>query len=152
MKKGIIRTGIFYSCGVALTALTYLVFGGGYAHGPGWYVLVIALTILVGLFWTVTTVFNFYFKKKTEERKGMIYSQVAVLCLIGAAVLYTRYSSFPNKHRSEFVLIPELKEDVLATASNDATKLFYGKTLILLKVKDSIHFDKRDSLDKTFKK
>lgn len=82
----------------------------------------------------------------------MIYAQLAVMSLVIIAVLYTRYESTFNRGQLDVVPIPELKDDGLVISSNDTTKLIYGKKVILLRVKDSILFDKRDSLYGTFKK
>jgi len=146
MKKGILKTSIFYGIGVALTGLTYLIFGPGSGHAPGLYILIPFLTLLVGLFWTGSTAFSYIFKNRTAERKGLIYSQLTVFALTIAVILYI-------KNQSEQPQTMQMEEDKLVTTQRDGiVSVKYNQTVIYYKVGDSVYFDKRDSLFKTFRK
>jgi len=145
MKKGISKTIIFYGIGIALTGLTYLIFGPGSGHGPGLYILIPFLTVLIGLFWTGSTISNYFFKNKTDERKGFIYSQLTVFVLVIGTVFYIRNESkLPDSDSDE-------KYEIVAGDKGDTTTVTYNGQTIYLKVKDSVHFDRRDSLAATMK-
>jgi hypothetical protein len=145
MRKGIISATIFYGIGFGLTGLIYLIFGSGYAHGPGFYIIIPFLTLLIGLFWTSSTLYNYYFKDKTDERRGIIYSNFIAIIIFIIIVFYVRSES---KHLD----IGETNRDEIDTShTGDTTSMSYNGTIIYLKVKDSVHFDKRDSLTKTMK-
>lgn len=146
MKKGILKTIIFYGVGLGLTGLTYLIFGPGYAHGPGLYIVIPFLTILIGLFWTGSTIFNYVFKNKTDERRGLIYSQLTLFALFIGTILYVR-------SRSHYPETSSLDGDNLVTTQKDGTvTVKYDETVIYYKVDDSVYFDKRDSLFNAWKK
>ena len=145
MKRGILKTIIFYGIGLGLTGLTYIIFGPGYAHGPGFYIVIPFLTVLIGLFWTGSTIFHYFFKKDSDERRGLIYSQLTVFVLVIVTVLYVR-----NESKSPGTDFKE-KYEIVAGDKGDTTTVTYNGQTIYLKVKDSIHFDKRDSLAATMK-
>jgi hypothetical protein len=145
MKKGILKTAIFYSIGLLLTVLTYLAFGPGYLHGPGPFIFIPFLTVLIGLFWTGSTIFSYFFKNKTDERKGLIYSQLTVFVLVIGTVFYLRNEK--ELHDSD----SDEKYEIVADNKGDSTTISYNGQTIYLKVKDSVHFDKRDSLASTMK-
>lgn len=151
MKRGIIKVVLFYCLGIAIAVLTSL--GPRHRHDAGLYPFAImTLTVLIGFFWTLLTTYNFYFKEKSDERKGIIYTQLTVACMIVLAIFYLRSQTVFPKGETTAVPIPELKDDVISTSRSDTTKIVYGKTIILLRVKDSIIVDRTDSLYRTLKK
>ncbi|SRR5258708_4556742 len=143
MKKGILKVVIFYGLGLGLTWLTYKFFGAGYHHGPGLYILIPFLTLFIGLFWTGSTIFNYYFKNKTDKRKGMIYANAVALVIFIGTIFYIRQSSE----------LPDIStaDNLNAEQSGDTTSIRYNGTVIYLQIKDSIHIDKRDSITGTLK-
>jgi hypothetical protein len=143
MKKGILIVIAFYALGLGLTWLTYEVFGAGYKHGPGPYILVPFLSLLIGLFWTGSTIFNYYFKKKTAQRKGVIYANSVVLIIFIGAIFYVRESS----------KLPEIdmNDDLSTQHSGDSSSILYNGATIYLRIKDSVYVDKRDSITGTLK-
>src|SRR5579864_4238280 len=90
MKKGIFNVVIFYGFGLALTWLTYKIFGIGSGHAPGPFILIPFVTLLIGLFWTGTTIFNYFFKNRTDKRKGVIYANGVVLIIFIGTIFYVR--------------------------------------------------------------
>lgn len=143
MKKGILSVVIFYGLGLVLTWLTYKIFGAGYGHGPGLYILIPFLTLLIGLFWTGTTIFNFFFKNRTDKRKGVIYANGVVLLISIGTIFYIRkISELPDIGTAD---------NLNAEQSGDTTSIHYNGTMIYLKVKDSVYIDKRDSVTGTLK-
>ena len=145
MIKGILKTLIFYGTGLGLTGLTYLIFGPGYAHGPGLYIIIPFLTLLIGLFWTSTTIFNYFFKNKSDERKGLIYSQLTVITIFIGTIFYIRSQSELTENNTDN------RYEIVAADKNDTTSVIYNGETIYLKVKDSVYFDRRDSLAATMK-
>jgi hypothetical protein len=146
MRQGITKTLIFYGIGLATTWLTYIVFGQGYAHGPGLYIVIPILTILIGLFWTGSTIFDYYFKNKTDKRKGIILTNIIVFVLFVLTIFYIRHQS--RKDYADFS-----PQDQLTTSQyGDSTLIEYNGTLVYLKIKDSVYVDKQDSLLGTLKK
>lgn len=143
MKKGIVNVIIFYGIGLGLTGLIYLIFGPGYAHGPGLYIIVPFLIFLVGLFWTASTLYNYYFKNKTDKRRGIMYSNFVAIAIFLAAIFYVRsQSKYPD--------VGTINEDELNTSqSGDTTSIMFNGKIIYLKVKDSIHVDRSDSVIQT---
>jgi hypothetical protein len=86
MKEGITEGILFYAAGLGLTVLTY--FTGPNEHGLGLYIIIFFLTLLVGLFWTGTTLYNYQFKNKTDRRKGILYSNTVVLLICIGTILF----------------------------------------------------------------
>jgi hypothetical protein len=145
MKKGIQKTILFYGIGLGLTGLTYLVFGPGYGHGPGFYIIVPFLTLLIGLFWTGSTLLNYYTKNKTSERRGFIYSQMAVFTLSILTIVYVRsQTQYPEPDSTN-------EQKLTTTQKNGTITVKYDDTVIYYKVGDSVYFDKRDSLFEAWK-
>ena len=140
MKKGIINAIIFYGVGLGVTGLTYLIFGATAGHGPGLWFLVLFLTFLIGLFWTSSTLFSYFFKNKTDERKGIIYSNIVVILIVIGTILHTRsqidYSDTSDPKREELSVSP----------NGDTTSIMLNDKIIYLKIKDSVFIDKRDSI------
>jgi|SRR5690606_964929 len=146
MRQGITKTLIFYGIGLATTWLAYIIFGPGYAHGPGLYLVIPLLTILIGLFWTGSTIFDYYFKTKTDKRKGIIMTNIVVFILFMLTIFYIRHQS-----RKDFADYSQ--QDELTTSQyGDSTLIEYNGTLIYLRIRDSVYLDKQDSLLGTLKK
>ena len=138
MKKGITNAIIFYGVGLGITGLTYLIFGAAAGHGPGLWILVPFLTFLIGLFWTGSTLFNYFFKNKTDERRGIIYSNIVVIIIVIVTVLYSR-SQIDHSDTTD------IKKEELSTSQNgDTTSIMLNNKIIYLKIKDSVLVDKRD--------
>ena len=144
MKKGIINVLTFYTIGIATTLLTYLIFGQ--EHGQGLYIIVFFLTILIGIFWTGSTIFNHYFKNKTDKRKGIIISNIIVFIILTLTISYIEYDSTKDTEDNS------QHDELSASQNGDSTIIKYKGTLIYLKIKDSIYVDKKDSLFRTRKK
>ena len=140
MKKGVINAITFYGVGLGVTGLTYFIFGATAGHGPGLWFLVLFLTFLIGLFWTSSTLFSYFFKNKTDERKGIIYSNIVVILIVIGTILYTRsqidYSDTSDPKREELSVSP----------NGDTTSIMLNDKIIYLKIKDSVFVDKRDSI------
>ncbi len=144
MKEGIIRVVFFYGILLGLTGLIYLIFGPGYNHGAGPFIIMPFLTLLLGLFWTTSTLYNYYFKDKTPMRKGILYANTVVIGLFIAAIFILR-------SQSQYPETSAIDQDELNGSQNgDTTSIEYNGRIISLKVKDSVHFDKRDSLIKAW--
>jgi len=145
MKKGIIKAIIFYGVGLGVTGLTYLFFGATAGHGPGLWILIPFLTFLIGLFWTGSTLFSYFFKNKTDERKGIIYSNIVVILIVIGTILYTR-SLIDYSDTSD-----TKKEELSASQNGDTTSIMLNDKIIYLKIKDSVLVDKRDSFKESNK-
>ena len=143
MKEGIVRVVIFYGIGLGLTGLTYLIFGPALGHGPGPYIIIPFLTFLIGLFWTASTFRDYYFKNKTDQRKGIIYSNIIIIIILLLTIFYAR-------SQMEYPDIGTINQDEMnASHSGDTTSIMYNGKIIYLKVKDSVFADRRDSLIET---
>lgn len=140
MKKGIINTIIYYCVGLLVTALSYLIFDHSYAHGPSLYHVAALLTFFVGVFWTAGVVLKFVFRESSEERKGMILANLAVL--IGTYLIF--YFAIIRPYQTDTVR--EIPEDRLTTSINgDTATIDNNGQIIYLKVKDSVYLDFTDS-------
>jgi hypothetical protein len=147
MKKGIFKVLIFYGTGFLLTWLTYEILGEGQQHGPGGvYTIILLLTFLLGLFWTGSTIYDYYFKDKTDTRKGIIYANTFVFLILFGTSGYIRVTSQYND-------LYEHSDTQLTTGQKgDTISIEYNGTTIYLQIKDSIYIDKRDSITGTVKK
>ena len=147
MKKGIFKVVIFYGTGFLLTWLTYEILGEGQQHGPGGvYTIILLLTFLLGLFWTGSTIYDYYFKDKTDTRKGIIYANTIVFLILFGTFGYIRINS-------EYNDLYENSDTQLTTGQQgDTTTMEYNGTTIYLQIKDSVYINKRDSITGTLKK
>jgi hypothetical protein len=147
MKQGIIKVLILYSSGLLISVLTYYFLGEGHQHGPGLYIVIPFLTLVIGGIWTVRTFIDYFFKNQTDERKGIMYANGLVIGLFLAYIFYLRSS---NKFESGDSYEQSNSQLSVGQSGDTATIDYNGKT-IYLKIKDSVYFDKRDSLTKTFR-
>jgi hypothetical protein len=136
MKKGILKTLILYAIGFGIAGISYLTIGHPYIHAPGLHHLIIFLTLIIGLSWTLASVITFFFKIRTEKLKWIIISNglIIISCFLYVAV--------PIYYNSKEV--DEIKSNTIHTEiKNDTTELYHNGNLIYIKVKDSVLLDLR---------
>jgi hypothetical protein len=69
LKKGIRDSVIYYSIGLGLAGLSYLI-DGNYGHGPGLHHIIIFLTFLGGALWALRSTMRHFLYHRSERQKG----------------------------------------------------------------------------------
>ena len=136
MKKGILKTLLFYGIGFGIAGIAYAIIGNPYIHAPGIHHLILFLTLIIGVIWTLISLVIYFFKVKTEKLKGIIISNslVIISCFLIVAIPIYLDSNEKTFIESDFVRT-EIK--------GDTTKLYHNNNLIYFKVKDSVILDLR---------
>ncbi len=136
MKKGILRTLVFYGIGFGIAGIAYSIIGNPYIHAPGVHHLILFLTVVIGLIWTLISLGVFIFKGKSQKLKGIIITNAIIItgCFSYVAIPIYLDSTKKTYIESDFVRT-EVK--------GDTTELYHNDNLIFIKVKDSVILDLR---------
>jgi hypothetical protein len=60
MKNRIFRTLLFYGIGFGIAGIAYAIIGNAYIHAPGVHHLILFLTLVIGIIWTLVSVGIFF--------------------------------------------------------------------------------------------
>ncbi|NEV95094.1 hypothetical protein G3567_13210 [Psychroflexus sp. YR1-1] len=136
MKKGILKTLLFYGIGFGVAGIIYVIIGNPYIHAPGIHHLILFLTLAVGLIWTLISIRIFFFKAKTEKLKGIIIlnSLIIISCF-----LYVAIPIYLDSNKKTFIESDFVRTEI----KGDTTKLYHDDNLIYIKAKDSVILDLR---------
>ncbi len=136
MKKGILKALLFYGIGFGIAGIAYAVIGNPYIHAPGIHHLILFLTLIIGLIWTLTSIVFFFFKAKTDKLKGVIITNsfIIICCFLYVAIPIYLDSNKKTLIEPDFIH-SEIK--------GDTTELYHNNNLIYIKVKDSVILDLR---------
>ena len=136
MKTGIIRTLLFYGIGFGIAGISYTIIGHPYIHAPGVHHLILFLTLLIGLIWTLYSLGVFFFKTNTKKLKGIIITNSIVIV---SSFLYVAIPIYLSSTEKTFI-----GSDVVRTeVKGDTTELYHNDNLIFIKDKDSVILDLR---------
>ena len=78
MKKGILKTLIFYGIGFGIAGIISLTVKNTYMHGPGLHHFIIFLTFIIGVIWTLVSLF-LLFNKSTDTLKGIVMANAVII-------------------------------------------------------------------------
>jgi len=134
MKKGILISLLYYGLGFGIAGLAYAIIGHPYIHAPGVHHLILLLTLVIGIIWTVTSIGFFFLKAKSDKLKGIIITNSIIILSCFLYVAIPIYIDSQEKTTVE-------SEKVHTEINGDTTKLFHNDNLIYMKVKDSIIID-----------
>lgn len=79
LKFGILQTLVFYIFGFITSGIIYLIFGHPYIHAPGLHHIAILLMYLIGVIWALISVIYFFSKKKTDNLRGIIITNLILI-------------------------------------------------------------------------
>jgi hypothetical protein len=136
MKSGIIRSLIFFGIGFGIAGIAYAIIGNPYIHAPGVHHIILLLTLVTGLIWTLISLVSFIFKSKSKKLKGTIITNILVIL---SCFLYVAIPIYLDSTEKTFI-----ESDIIRTeVKGDTTELYHNDNLIFIKVKDSIILDLR---------
>ena len=136
LRKGILKTLLFYGIGFGIAGISYAIIGNPYIHAPGVHDLILFLTLVIGLIWTLISIGFFFFKAKTGKLKGIIISNSLIII---SCFLYVATPIYLDSNKKTIV-----KSDLVRTETKgDTTELYHNDNLIYIKVKDSVILDLR---------
>ena len=136
MKKGILKTLLFYGIGFGIAGIAYSIIGNPYIHAPGVHHLILFLTLVIGLIWTLISIGIFFFKTKTEKLKGIIISNSLIII---SCFLYVAIPIYIDSNEKTFIESDFVRTEI----KGDTTELYHNDNLIYIKVKDSVILDLR---------
>ncbi|WP_027391822.1 hypothetical protein [Aquimarina latercula] len=136
MKKGILKTSLLYGIGFGIAGIAYAIIENPYIHAPGFHHLILFLTLVVGLIWTLTSTGIFFFKERTDKLKGIIISNSLI---ITCCFLYVAIPIYLDSNKKTFIESDFVRTEV----KGDTTELYHNDNLIYIKVKDSVILDLR---------
>ena len=64
MKKGILKTLLFYATGFGIAGISYVTIGHPYIHAPGAHHFILFFTLVIGIIWTLINIGIYFFKTK----------------------------------------------------------------------------------------
>ena len=134
MKKGILKTLVFYGIGFGIAGLVYLIFGHPYIHAPGFHHLILFLTLIAGLVWTLIILFAFLKKGRTRERKGILITSSLILISSFLYVAIPIVTEADNDYG-------EVAESLRTEIKGDTTFIYHNGNPVYIKVKDSVLLD-----------
>ncbi|WMI68234.1 hypothetical protein [Mangrovimonas sp. YM274] len=136
MKKGILKTLLFYGIGFGIAGISYAIIGNPYIHAPGVHHLILFLTSIIGLIWTLISIGVYFFKAKTDSLKGIIITNSLIII---SCFLYVSIPIYLNSNQKTFIESNFVRTEV----KGDTTELYHNDNLIYIKVKDSVILDLR---------
>jgi hypothetical protein len=146
MGKGFLKVILYYLTGIVLAGLSYVVFGQGYAHGPGLHHAIILLTFAGGTMWGFLAILYYLTEKRTESLKGIILGNV--LMTVGFSVFMTVL--FGNERNP---VEPDDRPDkIVVEESADTTTMYHNVNVFYYKVGDSVLINFIDSTRIDWKK
>ena len=81
MKKGLIDLLRYYSTGIGLIYIIYVIFGHSYVHAPAPYHFAIIVMYFITVTWLIITINSFFLKNRKT-----IYNKIVLL--INAIILF----------------------------------------------------------------
>ena len=141
MKKGIIKALLIYIIGFSLAGFVYSIFGHPYIHAPGFHHLIIFLTFIIGIIWTVISIIYYFSKKKSSNFGGFILTN-SLIIISFFLYLYIDIKEFNSKQDS--FEIPNNTLDV--KIKGDSTYMTVNDKIVYLKIKDSVIINEIDDI------
>ena len=136
MKKGILKTLLFYLIGFGIAGIAYTIIENPYTRAPRVHHLILFLTLVIGLNWTLGSCWIFFFKAKTDKLKGIILTNSLIIM---SCFLYVTIPIYLDPTKKTLI-----ESDIIRTEiKEDTTKLYHNDNLIFIKVKDSVILDLR---------
>ena len=130
MNKGLLKSILYYSIGLALAGLSYSTVGHSYIHGPGLHHIIILLTFIGGFLWLIVAATQYFTGQRTENLKAIILSNL--LMSLGF-ILFMVYIIRDATDNSEF----ENNEDkITIEESGDTTTMYHNGSPVYMKVRD----------------
>ncbi len=136
MKRGVLKTLLFYSIGFGLAGLSYAIIGNSYIHALGIHHIILFLTLVCGLVWTLTSIGIFFFNTKTDKLKGIIMTNSIIIL---SCFLYVSIPIYLDASEKTTITSDFIRTEVKV----DTTELYNNNNLIFIKVKDSVILDLR---------
>ncbi|WP_045468078.1 hypothetical protein [Winogradskyella sp. PG-2] len=136
MKKGILKTLLFYIIAFGIAGISYLTIGNPYKHASGVHHFLLFLTLIVSIVWTLASIGTFFFIKKTNTLKGII---IANSLLILCCILYVVIPIYLDSNKETYIESDFVRTEI----KGDTTQLYHNDNLIYIKVKDSVILDLR---------
>ncbi len=136
MKKGVLKTLLFYAIGFGIAGISYLTIGHPYIHAPAIHHIIIFLTLVIGIIGTLISLLLYLFKTKTPLLKGILITNSIIItaCFLFIVLLVQLYKREDK---------PIVSEQVFSEVKGDTTRMYHNNNLIFIKVKDSILLDLR---------
>lgn len=94
MKNGILKTLLYYGIGFGIGGIAFLNVKKHYAHAPGLHHLIMFLTMVIGIVWTLVALVM-YFRKRTKNLAGILIGHISIILVIVLYMTY-EYYRFPN--------------------------------------------------------
>lgn len=86
MKKGILKTLLFYGIGFGLAGILSLTLKNP-PHAPGLNHIVMLFTICIGVIWTVVT-FIMYLMYKKDNLMGIVLGNILIFIILFSSMTY----------------------------------------------------------------
>jgi len=136
MKKGILKALMFYGIGFGIAGIVYAIIGNPYIHAPGFHHLILFLTLVIGLIWTLASIGIFFFKAKTNNLRGIIVTNSLIIV---SCFLYVSVTIYLDSTEKTFIESNFVRTEV----KGDTIELYHNDHLIFIQVKDSVLLDLR---------
>ncbi|MEE9408232.1 MAG: hypothetical protein V3V28_09170 [Polaribacter sp.] len=133
MKKGILLALSIYFIGFGVAWLIYMIFGHPYIHAPGFHHLMILLTFIVGVIWTIGTILQFFLTERPKKLKGFIITN---LFIITCFILYISYT-LKDINKIDVTEKNE-KNEISTEIKGDTIRIYHNSKVVYLKIKDSV--------------
>jgi hypothetical protein len=78
MNKGILYSVIYYLIGFGFAGVFYLRVEHTYIHGPGAHHIIMGLTFLGGIIWTMGAMIRYNFSNQKETLKGIMITNLVI--------------------------------------------------------------------------
>lgn len=136
MKKGILKTLLFYGIGFGIAGIVSFTVKSTYIHGPGLHHFIIFFTLVIGLIWALISFGIYIFKRKTQVLKGILITNIIIIV---ASFLLVAIPIFLDQTKKTIIESSLIRTEI----KGDTTNLYDNDNLIFIKVKDSIILDLR---------
>ena len=136
MKKGILKTLLFYATGFGIAGISYVTIGHPYIHAPGAHHFILFFTLVIGIIWTLINIGIYFFKTKTDKLKAIIITNSIIVL---SCFLYVAIPIYLDSTEKTFIESDSVRTEV----KGDTTELYHNDNLIYIKVKDSVILDLR---------
>jgi hypothetical protein len=138
MKKGLLKSLVYYGIGLALAGISYLKIRPG--HGPGLHHIILVLTFVGGFLWMLAAISEYQDVKKTRDLNAVIITNLLMTLSFAIFLIY-----FFNKDNYRENESKDEAMKVKVQKVGDTTTMFHGGSIVFIKVKDSVLLNFIDS-------